>query len=61
MMKKQNPEHKFTYYVSVESVDEYCKKIEKLGGKIIVPKMGLWAMAIDPEGNHSAIWEEMQK
>ncbi|MGQ9718360.1 MAG: hypothetical protein ACUVWK_00670 [Nitrososphaerales archaeon] len=39
MMKKQNPEHKFTYYVLVESVDEYCKKIEKLGGKVIVPKM----------------------
>ncbi|MEM2955319.1 MAG: VOC family protein, partial [Nitrososphaerales archaeon] len=66
MMKKQNPEHKFTYYVSVESVDEYCKKIEKLGGKVVVPKMevpkmGWWAMAIDPEGNHFAIWEEMQK
>jgi len=66
MMKKQNPEHKFTYYVLVESVDEYCKKIEKLGGKVIVPKMevpnmGWWAMAIDPEGNCFAIWEEMKK
>lgn len=66
MMKKQNPEHKFTYYVLVESVDEYCKKIEELGGKVIVPKMevpniGWWAMAIDPEGNHFAILEEMQK
>ena len=66
MMKKQNPEHKFTYYVSVESVDEYSKKIEKLGGKVIVPKMevpkmGWWAMAIDPEGNTFAIWEEMKK
>lgn len=65
-MKKQNPEHKFTYYVLVESVDEYSKKIEELGGKVIVPKMevpnrGWWAMAIDPEGNHFAIWEEMKK
>jgi predicted enzyme related to lactoylglutathione lyase len=66
MMKKQSPEHMFTYYVLVESVDEYCKKIEELGGKVIVqkmevPNMGWWAMAIDPEGNHFAIWEEMQK
>ncbi|MCP8305427.1 MAG: VOC family protein [archaeon] len=66
MMKKQNPEHKFTYYVLVESVDDYCKKIEELGGKVIIPKMevpnmGWWAMALDPEGNHFAIWEEMRK
>ena len=50
----------------VESVDEYSKKIEALGGKVIVPKMevpnmGFWAMAIDPEGNHFAVWEEIQK
>ncbi len=62
MMKKQNPEHKATNYISVESVDEYTKKIEELGGKIIVPKteipnIGWWAMALDPEGNHFAIME----
>ncbi len=66
MMKKQNPEHKFTYYVQVESVDEYCKKIEELGGKVVVPKMEVpgmlwWAMAVDPEGNHFAILEEIKK
>ncbi len=66
MIKKQNPEHKVTNYILVESVDEYSKKIEALGGKVIVPKMevpnmGFWAMAIDPEGNHFAVWEEIQK
>jgi predicted enzyme related to lactoylglutathione lyase len=66
MMKKQHSEHKVTNYILVESVDEYSKKIEKLGGKITVPKMevpgmGWWAMAIDPEGNHFAIWEETRK
>ena len=66
MIKKQNPEHKVTNYILVESVDEYSKKIEALGGEIIVPKMevpnmGFWAMAIDPEGNHFAVWEEIQK
>lgn len=66
MMKKENPEHRFTYYVLVESVDEYSKKIEQLGGKVTAPKMevpnvGWWAMAVDPEGNHFAILEEMQE
>ena len=66
MMKKQNPEHKFTYYVQVESVDKYSKKIEELGGKVTIPTMevpnvGWWALAIDPEGNQFAILEEMQK
>jgi predicted enzyme related to lactoylglutathione lyase len=55
-----------TNYISVESVDEYSKKIETLGGKIVVPKMeipglGWWALALDPEGNHFGILEYMQK
>jgi len=66
MMKKQNPDHKVTNYILVESVDEYSRKIEGLGGKVIVPKMevpgmGWWALAIDPEGNHFAIWEVTRK
>ena len=64
LMKKQNPEHKVTNYIRVESVDEYVKKIESLGGSILTPKMqvpgvGWWALALDPEGNHFAILEEM--
>jgi predicted enzyme related to lactoylglutathione lyase len=62
MMKRQNPQHKPVNYILVESVDEYSKKIETLGGKVIVPKMevpgiGWWAMALDPEGNQFAILE----
>jgi predicted enzyme related to lactoylglutathione lyase len=26
-------------YIAVESVDEYVKKIEELGGMVVVPKM----------------------
>ena len=57
---------KQTNYISVESVEEYSKKIEALGGKIVVPKMeipgiGWWALALDPEGNHFGILESMQK
>jgi uncharacterized protein len=55
-----------TNYISVESVEEYSKKIEALGGKIIVPKMeiqgiGWWALALDPEGNHFGILEYLKK
>src|SRR3989337_1272118 len=65
MMKKQNPEHKPVNYVAVESVDEYVKKIEALGGRVIVPKMevpgiGWWALALDPEGNQFAILQSIQ-
>ena len=53
-------------YISVESVEEYSKKIEKLGGKIVVPKMeikgiGWWALAQDTEGNYFGILEYMKR
>lgn len=63
-MKRQQPEHKPVNYIAVESVDEYAKKIEGLGGKVLVPKMevpgiGWWALALDPEGNQFAILQSM--
>jgi len=63
-MKRQNPEHKPANYVSVESVDEYAKKITALGGRVIVsktevPGVGWWALALDPEGNQFAILQPM--
>lgn len=64
MMKRQNLEHKPVNYIAVESVDEYSKKIEALGGRVIGPKMevpgvGWWVFALDPEGNQFAILQEM--
>ena len=64
MMKKQNPEHKPVNYIAVESVDEYVKKIEALGGRIVVPKMevpgiGWWALSLDPDGNQFAILQSV--
>jgi len=64
IMKRQHPEHKPVNYVAVESIDDYLKKIEALGGKMIVSKMevpgvGWWALALDPEGNQFAILEMM--
>ena len=65
MIKRQNPDQKPTNYIAVESVDEYCKKIEALGGKVTVPKMevpgvGWWAFALDPEGNQFAILQNIR-
>ena len=64
MMKKQHPVHRPVNYIAVESVDEYSKKIEKLGGKILLPKqevpgIGWWAFAQDPEGNDLAIFQSV--
>jgi uncharacterized protein len=64
IMKRQNPEHKPVNYIAVESVDKYVKKIEELGGRVVVPKMevpgvGWWALALDPDGNQFAIMQSM--
>jgi len=64
MAKKEHPSQHPMNYILVESVDEYSKKVEKLGGKIIVPKqtlpgMGYLAVAIDPEGNTFGLWEDI--
>jgi predicted enzyme related to lactoylglutathione lyase len=57
VQKQLQPEGvKQVNYITVESIDEYLKKVEKLGGKILVPKqqvptVGWIAVAVDPEGN----------
>ena len=65
LMPRQMPTQKPVNYVSVESIDEYSKKVVKLGGKIAVPKtelpgMGWWAIATDPEGNQIGLLEFRQ-
>jgi predicted enzyme related to lactoylglutathione lyase len=66
MMKRERPEHKPVNYISVESVDEYSKKVVQLGGQIVVPKMeipgmGWWALASDPDGNQIGLFETLQR
>ena len=51
-----------TNYLLVPSVDEYVKKVEKAGGKILVakrevPGQGWFAMFTDPAGTHMALWQ----
>ena len=50
-------------YIDVRAVDEYSSKVERLGGKIVVPKMpvkgmGYFAVCLDTENNNTfGIWE----
>jgi predicted enzyme related to lactoylglutathione lyase len=62
MMKRMHPNHQITDYFGVPSVDEYSAKVEKLGGKIMVPKqavpgMGYFVICMDTENNVFGIWE----
>lgn len=62
LYKKEKPEQQPVNYISVESVDDYSKKVTELGGQIIVPKMeipsiGWFALALDPDGNMFGLFE----
>jgi uncharacterized protein len=62
MMRKQQQQQSITNYVGVDSVTEFSKKIEKLGGRIClaktaVPQMGYFAICQDTEGNSFGIWQ----
>jgi uncharacterized protein len=62
LMKRQMPTQTPVNYISVESIDEYAKKVVELGGKMVVPKteipgMGWWALALDPEGNPVGLFQ----
>ncbi len=66
MYKKPQPEIKPINYYAVESITDFLAKIEKLGGKVIIPKeevpdVGWVAAAMDPEGNQFALIEQLQK
>jgi hypothetical protein len=38
MAKRESPGETITNYIDVPSVDEYIAKVEKLGGKVVLPK-----------------------
>lgn len=63
VMKRQNPQQQgITTYFSVPSVDEFVGKVQKLGGKIhlpktAVPQMGYFAVCQDTENNVFALWQ----
>jgi len=63
MAKRNKADDKITNFIGVNSVDEYIKKVEKLGGKIVeskwaVPGWGYLAVCLDTENNVFGLWEE---
>ena len=66
LMKRQAPEHSVTNYITVPSVDDYASKIEKAGGKVIMPKteipeMGFIVVFLDTENNMIGLYEALKK
>lgn len=62
IMKRQHSDQKIMNYISVPSVDDFSAKVEKLGGKLLMPKMavpgmGYFAVCMDTEGNAFGLWE----
>ena len=66
LMTRRHPGQSITNYVNVASVAKSAVTVEKLGGKVCVPKsavpqMGYFAVCQDTEGNTFALWEMNQK
>lgn len=52
--------------ISVDSVDEYVKKIEAAGCRVVTPKkeimgMGFYAYVTDTEGNVIGLWQDLKQ
>jgi len=62
LMARQHPQQPITNYINVESVSQAAAKVEKLGGRVCVPKtavpqMGYFVVCQDTENNMFALWE----
>ena len=63
ILRRINGLHGLTLYFTVASVDESAKKVEALGGKVLLPKTAIpkigWAViAQDPQGNTIGCFQE---
>ena len=66
LMQRQMPQQGITNYLMVASVEKAAAKVEKLGGKIIVPQaavpqMGYFVVCLDTENNAFALWERNEQ
>ncbi len=62
LMKKKDPRQPLVNTIDVENLDESIEKIEKAGGKIVMPRMAIptvgWvAYFTDPDGNIHGVYE----
>ena len=66
LMTRKHPGQGITKSVIVPSATKFMAKVEKLGGKVCIPKMavptmGYFAVCQDTEGNTFALWERNEK
>jgi uncharacterized protein len=64
--KRGTADQRIVNYIGVSSVDEYLSKVEKLGGKVLMPKsavprLGYLAICMDTENNTFGLWEKKEK
>ena len=64
--KRGDPGQRITSYVGVDSVDAYSARVDRLGGKVVQPKMtvpgwGYMAVCLDTEGNMFGLWQDDPK
>ncbi len=62
LMRRMFPGQSPVNYISVERVEDFVRKAERLGAKVLmsktpVPGMGWFAQLRDTEGNIFAVWE----
>ncbi len=55
---------KLAFYIDVDDIDAYGKKIQQAGGKLVVEKMdvpgvGQFALFEDPDGRVLGIWKQL--
>ena len=53
-----------SFYIAVDDLDAYSKRIEAAGGKIVakeqkVPGMGSYVLFTDPEGRVMGLWKNL--
>ncbi|MBI4181869.1 MAG: VOC family protein [Candidatus Aenigmarchaeota archaeon] len=66
IMPRQAPGESPVVVINVPSLDSTLKKVQKAGGRIVMPKMtvmdmGYYARVTDSEGNVIGIWETIPK
>lgn len=60
---RRDASQRISVYIGVEDIDRYSDRVEKLGGKVVQPKMnvpgwGYLAVCVDTEGNVFGLWED---
>lgn len=62
---RETPEEYPEITIEVSSIDDYLKKIEESGGKLVTPKtpvgdFGFYAEVLDTENNTIGLWEDKE-